>query len=208
MSRILALLGLGLLLTACGNDTTVNLESNMLRDALKERVSGDAPQPQITRAALGGFTNPLLFARIDERDGTAFLAIAGRNGNSVTWRSPGEISLTFRSGILVASRGLGEDLMSASAPRIAPGQHQRTHYYVDGVDQTSTIRFDCKIRASGSESIVVLERGYTAQRYDEFCQSQKRSFQNSYWVSGSVMRQSRQWVSDSVGFITVQRVID
>ena len=215
MRRIPALAAvLALALAGCGSEQSdLGATAGRLFQALKSRAGGGAaPAPPVSRAQIAGFTDPLLYGRIPSRGADSFLGLAAEGGPYHTWISPDGISLTLRDGgVLVATRGLGEDLVAAEVPAIRGpgGAALRRHRYLGGDERLTEVTFRCRIEPAGRETIEVLERRYATRRVAETCRSGARRFRNDYWLGNQGdIRQSRQWISDSVGFIILQRVVD
>lgn len=183
-----AALGLMLLLTACTGQAPVPLE-----------LSLDGPQ---------------MLAEVPDAGVRTVLAPVGRNGDTVTWLDGGAISLAFQDGILVASRGLPGDLMSAevtatrAALRGGPAQdYTRFMTYLDRAGGTQFRSMICDMRITGPERVA----GGTVEalRHDEDCASLTARVTNSYWLDreGTVW-QSRQWIGDEAGYLVTERLID
>ncbi|MEZ5799112.1 MAG: YjbF family lipoprotein [Paracoccaceae bacterium] len=81
---------------------------------------------KISRATIEKFGAPIMRATVPARGLDMLLSIREQHGNLVTWRR-GRITFTFRDGVLIESRGLGPDLMSAKAPAAAALAKIRRH---------------------------------------------------------------------------------
>ena len=154
-----------------------------------------------------------MLAAVPSRGAAALVQQVGTNGAKSTWLSPDGISVTFENGILVATRGLGPDLMAAEASglnaalRQGAGEYTRTHEYLDGNDQIVRQSYVCRVTRAGSETITVVERRYDTVKYAENCSSGGQSFENLYWRDESgVTRKSRQLVSPPVGYLDSERL--
>jgi Group 4 capsule polysaccharide lipoprotein gfcB, YjbF len=129
----------------------------------------------------------------------------GQNGDVQTWASPEGQTISLRQGLLVASRGYGPDLMSATVPGISQiaagnGATQRRFYYLGGADEPREYDFDCSLADIGTETIAVLGKSYVTRRVD---------FTNSYWFDGGLnLRQSRQVITLGMQNLLLQRIID
>mgnify|MGYP003897263681 CR=1 FL=1 len=109
-----ALLGL---LAACGP-----MNSNGLGAGAAARVAAitglrpepAAQAPALPTAALAEGPGNVLMVTLLGRNAVAAMTRAGSNNSVETWRTAKGVTLSFRDGILVASRGLGGDLMGAN----------------------------------------------------------------------------------------------
>lgn len=212
---VCALAGL-LALIGCGSENNQRGEVGALtKAAIKNAVSkrsGAPAAPQLTRAAIDASPVPLVHARILSRGAEATLAPVAVNGGNETWMSGDPITLTLRSGILIATRGLGEDMISASAPdaatvRRGTGQTSRSFFHLDGENHTVRQNFACFLSNAGQQQFAMFERAYETLYITETCTGDGPEFTNEYWIdsAGKILK-SRQWVSPSVGKLELQRV--
>ena len=211
------------LLSACGNDPEAS-ENRLAAKSVKHLgvyllTLGHPPAPAAfdpaeVRAGLEQAGQPVYGVKLDKIRYNDFMAPYGDNGPIQTWASNTYEIVSLNAGILVATRGFGNDIMSASAPglaqvRSASGFFHRVYYYLDGADQPQRSDFDCNFAASGNETIAVLDRGYATRRVTETCSNPDTSFENVYWFDGSgSLRQSVQFVSVQAASMQLQRVID
>lgn len=200
-----------LLTASCGNSPGVSDGYDAFFALLRERT-GPAPETRpLTRADIAGFTDPLLYAALPEREVEALLGLARRNGTTETWMTPDDIALILRDGVLVGTRGLGEDLMSAAVPRIrlSGAASPRSAFHIAGDVETVRTDFNCVIAPGVSDSVTILGETRRLTRVAERCTGPSGDFENLYWFDAAgTIRASRQWVSTSVGYITLQRLID
>lgn len=221
--RTLSGLGLCLaLLSACGNDSQ-SLENRAAAKVVRDFATGlvnrrAGPAPAIdyaaVRAALLESGQPVYSVKIDKLHYRDFMAPYGENGPIQTWASNTYESVSMNDGIVVATRGFGPDIMSATVPALgqvssAKGFFHRVYYYLDGADQPQRVDFDCNFAAAGSDTVTVLDQTYVTRRVTESCANPQSSFENSYWFDTSGrLRQSLQFVSEQVASMQLQRVID
>jgi len=213
--RRLALLAALLLLASCGSETESIDDVSIAKRIISQKTTGKAgaaAAPAITRELLDSIGKPLLRAKVENTGAVAVLGLIGQNGNAVTWTSADAISLTLRDGIVVATRGLGDDLISAAVPALAAvyqgqGLEQRRLYSLEGGDTEVMRPYDCSLSVKGTESLVLYGIGYTVRHVVEACRGPAGTFQNDYWMEvGGKMRQSRQWIGEQVGFLELQLV--
>lgn len=140
----------------------------------------------------------------------ATLRLSGRNGTVSSWQSPDGAGLSFDEGLLTATRGLGDDLMSAELAGSramlaghAPARgYPRIHSHIDGEARSYFVTYLCREADRSADSVTIGEVTRPATRVNEHCTAPDMEFVNSYWVArdGTVLR-SRQWVSDRVGHL-------
>lgn len=198
-----------LTLAACGNTGATDNPATAALQSLLGRVTGQEPEPPAVNTAALTQANPgeSLVVRIVNRDVVAALRRTAVNGDRVTWESPGEVSMTFEDGILVATRGLTEDLMGADIPGVRAalnaggGTAIRQHSYLGSEDQITVATMTCIIAPNGTEDVITRGGTVSARKYREDCTGPRLVFNNSYWFSGGELVQTRQLVSVAVGYI-------
>lgn len=199
--RVLILGAAVLALAACGNDTSKPKVGASAMQRVMDRVKGrkQEPQPSPTadqlraavtpefRAQSGNL--PLLLASSTRLPVSSIMVMAGDNAGVRTYFAPDGISFSLRQGILVASRGLGTDLMRADVSQVLPrvqegeGFAVRVHHYLDGENQTVARHFTCAYNTEGQEVV-------------ESCSGGETSFENRYFLNeDGEIAVSIQWVS-------------
>jgi hypothetical protein len=219
MGKVLAMIrrmtcaGAALLaLTACGPMNQGSLGSTfgdkLAGIAGRGKMPAEAPAPlppDLANEAPGQY----LMGTLVSRNQTALMTRTARNRDTETWESPGQIAMTLRDGILIATRGLSEDLMGAdtaavrSALAASGGTVQRSQSYLDSEDQIRTRQLTCTISAAGQDTIATLTGPVSALKFEESCESPALVFKNTYWLSGpgGKIVQSRQVIAPSIGYV-------
>ncbi len=214
MMRWCLLVGV-LTVAACGSDPTANQGLALARAALakapQEAAAGPAPA-EISRAAIDQGGNPLLRVHRDRTAAVALLGILSEGAGVVSWASVDGLTLHLRDGVMLASRGFGTDLMSASVPsvaQLASGQgHERQHFYLFGGEQEVGRTYECTMSDGGRETIVIAELRYAVSHRIEACSGEGPAFQNHFWFDGrGKIRQSTQWISPDVGKLELQDLV-
>lgn len=206
-------------LAACSSEIDKGYAADtykMVVDAAKAKKSGKpnstAGKFTLTRAQVSSLGVPLNLVTIEKRGATGGVFQIATSGEVETWASQDKISVSLRDGIVVATRGLGEDLMSASVPTVEQLQragttYKRSHILLDGEDKAFVQSYDCHLRRSTAEQITVLEHSYATRRVVESCASASGQFDNEYWLlNGGEIRKSRQFINDSVGYLVVEHL--
>lgn len=141
---------------------------------------------------------------------TNLIEMGTRDGVSV-WRSLDNIQVHTREGIIIATRGLGFDLIAAdpgeAATLIRSGQNgstERSWRHLDGQGQLVNRRWYCEIEPAGIEAI--RQGSSQARRVEETCYGQYGEFTNTYWVAGGTIVRSAQYVGADLGVIELQTV--
>jgi hypothetical protein len=180
--------------------------------AKRSGATAAAPAP-VTRADLEKFGVPILRAVIAARGADALLTISDAKGGIVTWSTTDGTTFTLRNGVLIQTRGLGPDLMSAQAPSFAALQtngstHQRIYFLLGPDDRGTRRTYDCTVSVGGKEKVEIFGRSHTTTRVTETCVRPQDTISNEYWIEGQVIRKSRQLVSGGAGFIDFEQVVD
>lgn len=172
---------------------------------------GRAPEPPAdlaemqARAAATGAR--LMVLRLLERDlATTLLYVEERDGVAV-WRTADNVRLYTRGGLLIATRGLGDDLMSVDAAETLPmitqaahGETRRINRRLDGNDETAIHGYLCEITPQGRERVQTGDTTFVeATRVEETCYSPRETLLNIYWVENGRIRKSHQNFSPLLG---------
>lgn len=170
-----------------------------------QRLAGNPTQAQVDLPA-EALAGPVMRVQIPSRGANAALSRVAVNKDVETWLAIDNISLSFRQGVLVASRGLGFDLMVADAQNTltaiatqSPDVYRRQMRYLTGDHQSFYLNAGCSIAFVGPEAIA----GQRLDRVEERCKARNDLFTNVFWRDGSGrVVQSKQWVSPQVGYLT------
>ena len=213
-SAVALILGLGL--AACGNAPGRDVTAVSMVQGIVSAVTGgdEAKTPdadvvsQQAAAALANSDGQVIVLAIPDRDVLAALQQIERNGDYVTFGSSDRRSLTFKQGVLTASRGLGYDLMSADVDEVSrlirsrtQGAAPRVNRYLDGENRTRPLSVWCQVKQDRATDVPGLAPGVVTML--ESCAADGVTFQNSYQVTpdGRIV-QSRQWISALNGYLT------
>lgn len=206
-----------LALAGCGNDKSaapgLRAVKGVAGDLLKRNKGGGAPTP-LSRAQLAGFNTPMLMAEVKTADVLLYLVPFGQNGGVETWATSDDRTLSFRDGVLVATRGLGPDIMQAEVPSRAQlalgrGSHGRAYYYLDGNDKIRRQSWSCTLSDRGMEAISVVGMQHTTRHVVETCTGEGGEITNEYWFEGGgYVRKSKELIMPEWGYAEVSRVVD
>ncbi len=209
MSRA-ALAAVALLtLAGCGNDTERTGVWTNLRDAAAAfGTARNAPPPavpELTPAQVDGSPLRLLLLQVESDGRGTGLARISTNRGTETYSTADAITVTLRDGVLIATRGLVPDLMSAQAPSAqaiarGAGSHQRQYHTLAGDDSQVTESFTCTLQGQGSQTLTIAGRSHATRVVAESCAGESGRFENRYWIdTRGKIRQSSQWTGTSSG---------
>lgn len=209
---MLALMGL----TACGN--AVQDQANLLKSLPKTLFARKAPPAKVTPEqigqALAGTTNAVTLY-INEQTEVQFLMVdIQRNGPYQSFGSSSRQVIVMRDGMITATRGFGGDLMSVdedSLLRLVKSRQAGTaplvmrHLRADNV----TLREDyvCDVTPGQMIPVSAGEVQTQAQVMTAECVSANGSITNTYAVGpGGQILSSRQWISETLGYMLTQAI--
>lgn len=214
-------------LAACGN----SVDSDRSKEAFKE-IAGQAksvfsrgkkgapaavpPDPNaVIAATLEKLPDvPLLFTLRENSGQYDVASIYAQNSETVTWVTAKRDTFSLDRGNLVATRGLGNDLMSVedggAARLIAARQSgtvRRTYRFLNGLDQTVRFRADCQISIGDRQTVSAGEITASTTVMREACAAGDYRFTNVYWVDDTGRSvQSLQWAGHANGNIVFRRI--
>lgn len=208
MKRLFALAAV--VLVGCSNAPTIE---NNISDSFLDRFNGQ-PAQSTRFAALRTRSTETLQIGFLERDLTGAVLLEQRSGAFETWLSPDDTTITFQSGLLHSTRGLGAGLLASDLSQsIAfitsrePGFTDRLHTFLTGEDIAVTRTFRCAVTREGMRDVTLNSGTVQTQLMAEDCKSLDEEFRNLYWVDvqGTVV-QSRQWTGVFLGPISTRVV--
>lgn len=139
--------------------------------------------------------------------------VIARNARQITVQSQDGFTAAFADGMLVATRGLGDDLIAAdttavrAAIRAGGGSVTRRHETLDGRDDIVLSTFDCVVTRVGPEEVSLGVRSVTATKFTETCRNAEVQFENLYWIdSEGEIASSRQYVTLTVAYLRANRI--
>ncbi|HIC65929.1 MAG: YjbF family lipoprotein [Paracoccus sp. (in: a-proteobacteria)] len=200
-------------LSGCGNGTADEQDNGIFgalsqsarqaiaaRDTARQEPAAPPKSPAEAAAeALQVNPAPLIQAGFESLGRNQVMAMTGQNGAMRTYMTPTEEALILRGGMLVGTRGLGNDL-SVAEPQTealiragASGSGTRVMRYFTGDGLERPLQFACTTEP-GPKSGVTLEN----------CDGHGVSFQNSYISQGGQIVVSRQWIGPALGYVTIQ----
>lgn len=196
-------------LAACGNDDRgigpLGTLAQTAGQVVAQRRGADQPAApakspeEAVAEALRVNAGPLIQVGFENLGRTQIMAMVGQNGAMRTYMTPAEEAVILRGGMLIGTRGLGNDL-SVAEPGTegliragASGSGTRIMRYLSGDGLERPLQFTCTVGAGPRPGVTV-----------ENCEGHGASFQNSYMVQGGQIAVSRQWVGPALGYVTIQ----
>lgn len=221
---------LALLLAGCsGGDEVPSLELQLIRTGqtmIAARTAPKVERPPLTRAALNTVEGAFIEVTVERRDQLAYLHVNanrrdGDPGQIVVWRSDDNITLAMRNGVLIATRGLGNDILSVNAqvsgdtPGPVRGGEKAFHVRTRE-NKDLRLSLVCDLADLGPETIEIVETRYGTHHLRETCEGgvaggdadRPGQVINDYWVDtrAGLVWQSRQWAGPGIGYLRVRRL--
>lgn len=170
---------------------------------------------RVTEVLVPADDRPTMQVTIAALNARGLVTEAARNGQIVTWSTQDNRTISFLEGIVVATRGLGDDLMGADVAQTrdafrggAGDWGPRIHGYMNGEYQSYFMAFQCRRTGSQFDTVQINGSARNTTRIDETCVNDEIQIENTYWRNGNgVMLKSRQWVSKGVGYMETERVL-
>ncbi len=225
-----ALLAL-LALAACSRgDAVTPLELQVIkagRAAIAASRAARTPIPVLTRAVLDTIDGALLEVTLERRDQRAYLYVSaqrrdGDPGRIVVWRTGDDITLAMRNGVLIATRGLGGDILSArvqvAGERPGPAGGGEKSFDIRALDNKALrLTLACTLSDLGPATIEIIGHAHATRHIRETCEGgvardntgTPGRVVNDYWVDtgAGLVWQSRQWAGPQTGYLRMRRVI-
>ncbi len=212
------------LLMGCGNEKSepspIGAVIGDVAKATLSRVSGrggggKAPvsTAKLSRPKIEKYGLPILRVIITSRGADALVTIRETKGDVVTWTTADGTTFTLRNGVLIQTRGLGPDLMSAAVPGVAQlkkagGSHRRSYFFLGEDDQPERRDYACTMAVVGNEVIVIYAKSHATLHVSEECIRAEGKITNDFWIEGSTIRKSRQLISPGIGYLESEKVVD
>ncbi|MFT4150930.1 MAG: YjbF family lipoprotein [Paracoccaceae bacterium] len=208
--RLSIALACGLALAAvagCGGQTDGSRGGGITK-AVAARVLPKAPGVDTAEAQrLITGNAPRLAAYMVDRGGSVLMVKAGERAGVARWRSADNVQFYLRDGLIIGTRGLGFDLMTADTGGAAglirtarPGQITRVHRHLNGEGRIVIRSYVCDIEPAGTETVRIPDKpSVQALRVNEICHSPGGDFRNAYWLRDGRLVQTRQFIGDGVG---------
>lgn len=202
-----------LALAGCSNETDNSGMLSVFKQSLPSIGKKAAPAAPVDIAAVMKNTQgPVTVIRQKNQANTPVPIIQiETNGAYRTYATGSRQSLTFRQGLVTATRGLGNDLMSSvtseSLALIAArreGTAKRELRYLDGQNDIFVFSFECQIFVTGSGHVRQGTVSAPVTEMTENCVAPTRKFTNTYKVDRSGMiLSSQQWISPYQGYFDI-----
>ena len=219
-------LGTALFLAACsgGRETSSSLGAALeatVTIAQDNRETRDRPEPPpLTRDVIDRIPAPALEVVLEDRGVTGIVVPYasrrdGRNGTITTWRNGSGSQIVLRDGVLISTRGIGNDLGSSRVDAVVQSINTRQpvsgphNLFVLGyANYTTRIDLECEMESLGETRIEIFQRAHSVVHLRQNCVGPDGPVTNDYWVdrSSNTVWQSRQWAGPDLGYFRIRKL--
>jgi len=203
------------ILAGCSSDSN---QSALLKQTLSKTAT---LEPNATFVTLQNSGAPTYVAGLQNKKDayTLFVRQTVNAKDEETWISPDHLSLGMKDGIIIATRGFGNDIYAADVDgtlhALQSGEENTiTEHFItplSGSSQVERLAFRCQVTHQSREP-VPLSESYTADTnlFYETCRNGQMTFQNLFWVEQKTKRivQSRQWISEATGELALRLIVE
>ncbi len=200
------------ILASCSSDKIITTEKNEYVGIFRNVIRHSFPdknnliKPEVSKKTsqwLSRFKQPvILISSLDDKNQATLVAL-GNNEEKLTWVSSDGISLTFDQGVLIATRGYSQDLLSLkylNATNLFKSrniEYKKVHRYLTSDNKYNDVDFQCFGKRGQSKPVIFLEYKINMDKFVEDCVNDQHSYKNEYLLlSGtSVVIKSKQWIS-------------
>lgn len=229
MFRLAALSVLAVVLAGCAsNPNEMSFQKQFLSEAKARFAKNDATANQraaiesMSRKQLSGIgDNPTILIDLETLRQYGTLFQISKNGDSDVFMTFDNKTITFEHGVMVATRGLGADLMWLDATETLAAMKSRTvkstttkriHKTLDGENRATGQVFDCRYKETGRQKVVSVHKQFNLTRITEDCASESKpgaEYSNEYWVDipTGIIWKSRQWAGPVIGYLAIDVLI-
>ena len=209
-----------LVVSGCNNSTTfesdhittVKLISKALENDSNGKIYTDA-RKIVTRKMIDEANTPLLFVELPSGQNGTLWKYPGK-GVGLTWIGVDGATITFEKGILIASRGMGDDVMNGHTEMPSwksinkLKNYERSLSYLHDDNKIFTRKLNCSMKKEKTSVILtIFEVEFITDKYLETCTDIFGKINNIYFLDRKmILRKSEQYHSETIGYIITERL--
>jgi hypothetical protein len=219
MKLVFSILLLSALL-ACGNSPELETGETKVLKIIRDKM--DAPsgatayidaRKLVSREILDGVGVPILFVEIDRGQNGTLSQYPGE-GVGQTWLGVDGSTVTLDNGLLKATRGMGDDLMGSEISHeinwsdLKEVSYKRRMAFLRLDNKTPINEYTCTLTdMNRKETINLFDADFSVKHVQETCRGLTGSFVNDYYIdTHGLVRNSRQYQSEKIGYMTIARL--
>lgn len=197
--------------------TTTEIQTiDLLREALKTKNIQKMPlntREILSRKEIDDLRIPMLFVELPSGKNGTLTQYPGK-GIGVNWLSADGATISLDQGIILATRGMGDDVMGSKSS--FPGwnslnqtrKYARSISYLSDDNKIKTRFFSCILRKSPkTEKIKIYDLDFETYKFNEACEDKIGFIENIFYLDKKgVVRRSRQFHSTTIGYLLIERL--
>ncbi len=196
-----------------GEIRTLQLLKQAFESSNKSKHFVDA-RTLLSRKQIDAAKTPVLFVELISGQNGTLTPYPGQ-GIGQTWLGADGATLTTDQGVLKASRGMGDDIMGSFSkmPKWSKIDYDMKIYsreisHLTGNNKINTRLFECKINKKRKKEVIeVWGLKFSVTKFTENCNNDGFEIENIYYVDNrNIVRKSFQYHSDTIGYITTERL--
>ena len=196
-----------------GEIKTLAILSQALKHSNKPKPFVDS-RSLLTRTQIDEAKVPVLFVELRSGQNGTLTPYPG-GGIGQTWLGADGATITLDRGVLKASRGMGDDLMGSSSfmPPWSNIDKKSENYsrelnHITGNNKISKRVFSCDIKKTNDEEIIeIWGVNFKVAKFVESCFDSRFKYKNvSHVDTRGIIRKSLQYHSNTLGYITIERL--
>ena len=199
------------------NESTEVKSLKMLAQVLKKSQQPKSffdTRTLLTREQIDASKTPVLFVELESGQNGSLTPYPGQ-GIGQTWLGADGATITLDRGVLKATRGMGDDLMGSSSSMppwtdigLSATTYKRKLSHITGNNKIKERVFDCTIQGNiKKEFIEIWKLEFYVTQINENCDHNGFIYRNTYYLDErKIVRRSTQYHSDTIGYITVERL--
>ncbi len=212
MKMIIIIISSLVLLTACSSDDIVTKESNELLGIFRNfatklqsspKEKSKATEIRKTSHWLSKFNQPIILVSSLDKHNEATLVALGNNEEKLTWVSADGISVSYDNGVLIATRGYSQDLLSLKYKNptnlfsFSSINYDKVHRYLSGENEYHDLHFKCRGIKKLAKPTQILEYNLSVDTFVEKCDHSSYNYVNEYdlLAGTTIVIRSKQWIS-------------
>ena len=218
IKKILILISLSAI--SCTSDDVMRSEKssfyNIYKSIILKENSSDQEKLEIkktlyNREWLSNFSQPIILLSSLDGKKSATLVALGDYKNKLTWVSADGISVSFKNGILIATRGYSQDLLESKQTDLnsiflsSKKKRSKTYRYLNGQNEYEELSFSCSVKTKKNVGSAFLDMTLNTTKFTEKCEAGTNNHTNEYYVlpNTNIVLRSKQWISKANGYIKI-----
>ena len=196
-------------------ETTEDKTLKLLTETLKKQRQKNKlidVRTILTREQIDNANMPVLMVELPSGQNGTLTQYPG-TGLGTTWLGIDGATLTLQNGVIIASRGMGDDVMGGVTgmpnwKSITEKSYSRSLSYLVKDNVILTRNFYCQILdKQKTQTFEFFDVKFVTNLFEETCKDEVGVIENSYFIDkDNIVRNSYQFHSPSIGYLKIHRV--